>query len=328
MATPEYNRLFAVGCSYTQYAFPTYADILGLNFHKYVNLGKSGGGNKYIFNTLCYVFNELQPKEGDVVIAQWSGIARYDTIFNDQVYWETPGNLNWQQVYPYKWVDDFFNICQAGYEYISYITAINALAKQSKATFINFNMFDPWVGMYFGEPFQTNIFHKRLTYINRYYPKELMKETCKQLNFPTSVEEYQWITGPYEQPYIFDVNPRELQQDNLPPGVSTDTHPTTKGHYAYAKYINELYNLGCDYMYSDTVVEQIEKIHTDQTDKNFSFQKSRSDKMYDKYSNYSVSVDINHLYWKAKSKGLPLVMGHTINNHGYSNDQIKKWLRQ
>ena len=326
MVIPEKNRLFVAGCSYTSYAYPTYANILGLNFASTINLAKSGAGNKYIFNTLSYIFSELKPKKGDVVIAQWSGIARNDFVFNGTRTWETPGNLNWQDSYPHDWVDQWFNICQAGYEYVNYINAIAALAKQSEVFFININMFDPWAGMFYGEPFQTNIFHKHLKYINSTYPKDLMKRTCKDLNFPTSIEEYQWKLDIFDTPYLFYKDPNVTNPDLKIPGLQQDTHPTTKGHYAYAKYLNEYYNLNCTHLYSKEVEDVINKIHFDQTNKYFTYTDSRKDELYDKDADTIASIDSQAFYNYCHSKGPILDIHYNFFDHGYENDKIKRWV--
>ena len=276
-----------------------------------------------------YVFNELKPKKGDVVIAQWSGISRYDSIIGESVDWTTPGNLNWQDAYPIdEFVKPWFNIVERAYEYVSYITSIAALAKQSEATFINTNMFDPWHGMFYGEPFQTDVFNSQLKYINRYFPKELMERTCQELNFPTSIEEYQWQVGPFAQPYLFNKKGQGIYDTDLPEGTQRDTHPTTKGHHEYAKYIDKLYELGCNHIYSDAVKSVVDKVHADQTDPTFSFKKSRKDKMYDPTATHNVSYNPEYFYEKAKAKGHYFQRHHSLDIHGYSNDPVKRWLKQ
>ena len=48
----KYKRLFVFGCSFTQYRWPTWADIIAKdNPHlEYFNTANSGAGNLYIFN--------------------------------------------------------------------------------------------------------------------------------------------------------------------------------------------------------------------------------------------------------------------------------------
>ena len=46
--TLKKNRLFVFGCSFTMYAWPTYADFLGYEFDHYENWGFPGLGNRAI----------------------------------------------------------------------------------------------------------------------------------------------------------------------------------------------------------------------------------------------------------------------------------------
>ena len=47
----KFKRAFVFGCSFTQYYWPTWADILGREFNKFENWGQCGGGNQFIFNS-------------------------------------------------------------------------------------------------------------------------------------------------------------------------------------------------------------------------------------------------------------------------------------
>jgi hypothetical protein len=70
--------LFTFGCSFTEYIWPTWADILGREFEYYENWGKAGGGNQYIFNSLieCHLRNQLT--KDDTVIIRWTSPDRED----------------------------------------------------------------------------------------------------------------------------------------------------------------------------------------------------------------------------------------------------------
>ena len=85
------TRLFTFGCSFTQYCWPTWADILGRGFDYYENWGGCGGGNQFIFNSLieCNLKNKLQ--QTDTVIIMWSSITRLDRYFNHS--WHPTGNF-------------------------------------------------------------------------------------------------------------------------------------------------------------------------------------------------------------------------------------------
>ena len=41
------RRLITFGCSHTNHRYPTWANILGLNFDKLLNFGRGGSGQLY-----------------------------------------------------------------------------------------------------------------------------------------------------------------------------------------------------------------------------------------------------------------------------------------
>jgi len=86
------KRFFAFGCSWTNFVWPTYADIIswdtGLPFE---NWGKMGCGNQAIQSRLveCDMINKLTPD--DLVLLQWSSWTREDRYLNGL--WHCGGNL-------------------------------------------------------------------------------------------------------------------------------------------------------------------------------------------------------------------------------------------
>lgn len=87
----ENKRFFAYGCSFTKYAWPTWADILGRNYSEYYNYGQYGAGNMYIFNALMESDQHHRITKDDLVIVQWSCSSREDRYFNGS--WQTPGGV-------------------------------------------------------------------------------------------------------------------------------------------------------------------------------------------------------------------------------------------
>lgn len=89
-------RIFAFGCSLTQYFYPTWADIL---IHQYRNKGyegsnwaKSGAGNMYI-NMRLWEANTIHKfNKDDVILLQWSSMFREDRYHMGKGWW-TPGNF-------------------------------------------------------------------------------------------------------------------------------------------------------------------------------------------------------------------------------------------
>lgn len=90
------------GCSFTQYFWPSWADMLCYGYKDRKNLANMGSGNEYIFLT-SYPYLEKTTK----VCIQWSGHNRFDYCKNGK--WNIDGNItlnhlgNWSKV---KWFYD------------------------------------------------------------------------------------------------------------------------------------------------------------------------------------------------------------------------------
>jgi hypothetical protein len=98
-------RLFAFGCSYTKYKWPTWADILGREYDYFENWGQSGAGNHYIFNSLIECNQRHKFSANDTVMIMWSSIAREDRYVGET--WITPGNIYSQETYSKEFVKKF-----------------------------------------------------------------------------------------------------------------------------------------------------------------------------------------------------------------------------
>jgi hypothetical protein len=80
----KYKRFFAFGCSFTNYIWPTWADIIGQDIEFYENWGKVGAGNHFIFNSIMECDAKYHFNEDDLVIVMWSGIEREDRYLNNE----------------------------------------------------------------------------------------------------------------------------------------------------------------------------------------------------------------------------------------------------
>jgi hypothetical protein len=99
------KRLYTFGCSFTQYNWPTWADILGREFDYYENWGQGGAGNQFIFNSLieCLVKNKLT--NNDQIIIMWTNVSREDRYVNDR--WITSGNIFTQVEYSEEFIKKY-----------------------------------------------------------------------------------------------------------------------------------------------------------------------------------------------------------------------------
>lgn len=76
------QRLFVFGCSFTNYWWPTWADLASLEYDYYENWGIPGIGNRGIAERIaeCHAKNNFT--ECDTVIVQWSSHVRHDWYKN------------------------------------------------------------------------------------------------------------------------------------------------------------------------------------------------------------------------------------------------------
>ena len=85
------SRLFAFGCSFTNYRWSTWADCLAPEFDSFENWGQAGGGNHYIFNSVMEADQRHHFGTGDTVIVCWTSSTRDDRYVDGR--WHTLGNM-------------------------------------------------------------------------------------------------------------------------------------------------------------------------------------------------------------------------------------------
>jgi len=96
----KYKRIFAFGCSFTSYIYPTWADLIYKSMSpdvEFYNFGKSGGGNVFIANRITEANRKYKFTETDLVIVMWSTYARFD-FYKTEHGWKTPGNIYTQDI--------------------------------------------------------------------------------------------------------------------------------------------------------------------------------------------------------------------------------------
>ena len=84
------SRLFAFGCSYTRYAYATWADFVGVNFNEYRNYGRGGASNNYILSKFIEAYTRHNINSDDTVIVMFTGFGRMSYIPKN-----SEGHLNW-----------------------------------------------------------------------------------------------------------------------------------------------------------------------------------------------------------------------------------------
>lgn len=72
------KRLITFGCSHTNHSYPTWANILGLNFDKHINFGRGGSGQLYALNQLIGVQRHLNITKDDYIVMMMPEENRWD----------------------------------------------------------------------------------------------------------------------------------------------------------------------------------------------------------------------------------------------------------
>lgn len=106
LITNQPKRLFAFGCSFTEYAWTTWPQILAREFDiPLYNYGKSGAGNQYIFNMLVQANKYYKFNSNDLVMISWTNVNREDRYIKGR--WNTPGTIHVNSWYDEKYIEKY-----------------------------------------------------------------------------------------------------------------------------------------------------------------------------------------------------------------------------
>ena len=111
------NRLFTFGCSYTLYNWPTWADLLGLEYQIFFNWGYAGLGNRAIAERIAEAHARLEFNKSDTIIVQWTSPLRHDWLHfgkgsKDYTNWRTHGSIfskENSEIFTYDWIEKFWD---------------------------------------------------------------------------------------------------------------------------------------------------------------------------------------------------------------------------
>jgi hypothetical protein len=102
----KYKRFFAFGCSFTNYKWPTWADIIGKDIELYVNWGQLGAGNYFIFNSVIEADARYNFTKDDLIIIFWSIKEREDRYVGNK--WEHTSPYNVESMYGREWASKYY----------------------------------------------------------------------------------------------------------------------------------------------------------------------------------------------------------------------------
>jgi hypothetical protein len=105
--THKYKRFFAFGCSFTNYLWPTWADIIAHNIPNYENWGRGGAGNQFIFNSIIECNRRNKFNKDDLVIVMWTSCSREDRYVDNE--WLVAATEGREKIYGKDWMKKFAN---------------------------------------------------------------------------------------------------------------------------------------------------------------------------------------------------------------------------
>ena len=103
----KYKRIFAFGCSFTNYIWPSWADVIAYEAPdcEYFNYGMAGAGNLLISARVTEANKRYKFCESDLVMVMWSTFCREDRWVEDG--WLARGNIWNSNLYSDEWVKKF-----------------------------------------------------------------------------------------------------------------------------------------------------------------------------------------------------------------------------
>ena len=135
------NRLFVLGCSFSNYAWPSWADMLGQDYEHYENWAYPGLGNRAICERLAEIIARYNISDKDTIIIQWTSHLRHDWHTNDQrhdvkpgVGWKTSGSIfNYinSELYDDNWIKTFWDENSYIMHTLNYILLAQGLLKST-----------------------------------------------------------------------------------------------------------------------------------------------------------------------------------------------------
>ena len=205
------NRFFAFGCSFTNFAYPTYADILSLNFDHYQNWGRGGSGNHFIFNSIIEANQRHNFSTDDTIIVQWTNTGREDRYSHNG--WIGDGNIYSQLTYNEDWVKKYITERGCLLRDLAFIQAVYLLLINAKCNFkfismVPLSKHDEWIDHNNSEVKNNDIY-------------QVYKEVLQVIrpSFYETVYNKQWLTEMYHN------------------GKLRDSHPTPNEHLEYIRKV-------------------------------------------------------------------------------------------
>lgn len=141
-------RLVTAGCSFTDYCWSTWADILGEHFNNYQNFGIGGCDNATIARN---VVQNAQP--GDLVIVLWSSFERWSFYLEEKYPMPFDENNHWRHLGPLTIYDktffvNYYHKVERFQTTMDYVQLVDLHSKLNNYTVYHFPAFNWLLGQY------------------------------------------------------------------------------------------------------------------------------------------------------------------------------------
>jgi hypothetical protein len=142
------SRLFTFGCSFTNYRWSTWADILGAQYQEYQNWAQAGAGNHFIFNSVMEADQRQSFGPGDTVMVCWTNVMREDRYITNS--WVTLGNIMTTPIFTKEFITDAVSVRGNLIRDLAFIKSVHDLLKSRKGVVWRFIsmcpmlQLDPW----------------------------------------------------------------------------------------------------------------------------------------------------------------------------------------
>jgi len=223
---PNKKRCFAFGCSYTSWIYPTFGDLIGVNFEEYYNFGRSGCDNNYILNRLIEA-NQLFKfdPDTDFILIGITSVGRFSHWDNNDD-WICAGDVFSlsDQFKTAKFAKTIYNSIWAGYRSTLAILNIRDVLKSYGVKHIVYPTVDNVD--YLAGNYQYGVVTR-----NEFVPilTEQFNKAYETLTISTSIDEIRKEAKQEKIKFIDDPS-------------WNDDHPTTKTHYYYLKKYFSMYD--------------------------------------------------------------------------------------
>jgi hypothetical protein len=134
------QRIFTFGCSFTNWIWPTWANIL-LYKNDGVNFGFKGAGVEHILHTIVECDRKYKFNENDIVVVMFTTPIRWDLILGEkELIWKCNGQTTTSD--HKKYLDELFSVEGLIYKSLNNILIINNYLKNKNTNYYLTSMND------------------------------------------------------------------------------------------------------------------------------------------------------------------------------------------